>query len=238
MSAPAVSLLVPQAFATGSDGAPIGDVLARANSLPSLLLITTTQLADAHRIATGASMASRPGLTGYVRDVGSQCCSRCAVLAGRFYRWSSGFKRHERCNCGMVPTTSGGFDDLVDSPYDLFEQGRITDLSKAQAKAIQDGADISQVVNIRGIRIAGGSSPASRIRTTLSGTTRRGTYGRREIDRVGGASTRDAARRQGAVAQYRQTRAARARLTPESIYRLASDRADAIRLLKVYGYIF
>src|SRR5690348_18342012 len=30
-------------------------------------------------------------------------CQRCAILAGRWYRWSQGFLRHPRCDCVNLP---------------------------------------------------------------------------------------------------------------------------------------
>lgn len=34
---------------------------------------------------------------GYVRVLNPPSCGRCAILAGRFYRWSAGFQRHPMC---------------------------------------------------------------------------------------------------------------------------------------------
>lgn len=58
--------------------------------------IILTQIADAARAAAGAGITARPRI-GYVRMLNPPSCSRCTVLAGRFYRWNAGFHRHPRC---------------------------------------------------------------------------------------------------------------------------------------------
>ena len=161
-----------------------------------------TQVADAARVASGVAIAARPQLTGWVRMVNPPCCSRCAVLAGRHYRWSSGFQRHPRCDCTHIPASESIAGDLTTDPDALARQGKITDLSDAEAKALSEGADLGQVVNAR---------RGSKGMTTTEGTTRRG--------------------------RFRQTTGLRVRLTPEGIYREATDRADAIRLLRRHGYL-
>lgn len=54
-----------------------------------------TLVADAGRQASGVAIAARPRM-GWVRMVNPPCCSRCAILAGRWYGWSAGFQRHPR----------------------------------------------------------------------------------------------------------------------------------------------
>jgi hypothetical protein len=98
----------------------------------------------------------------HVRYVNPPCCSRCAILAGRVYRWSDGFQRHPGCDCSMIPTTVAS--PLVQDPYQLLRDGQIyttrTDkktgrktqvasLSKADMAAIEQGADLGRVVNVR-----------------------------------------------------------------------------------------
>lgn len=146
---------------------------------------------DAGRAAESVASAVRPDIW-HVRYLSPPSCSRCAVLAGRVYRYSEGFQRHPNCDCVMIPTTVAA-PNLIQDPADLMERGLITDLSKADMQAVRDGADFNQVVNIRGTRA-----------------------GLRESGRV----------------------LARAnRLTPEGIYRLASDRTEAVALLKRHGYV-
>lgn len=99
---------------------------------------------DAGRSTMGVFAASRDREIGHVRTLTPPSCSRCAILAGRWYRWSDGFQRHPKCDCTMLP---GGRSAGVADPFGAFERGEITDLTKAQTKAVRDGADISRVVN-------------------------------------------------------------------------------------------
>lgn len=107
---------------------------------------------DAGRAAEQVATAVRPTV-GYVRYLSPPSCSRCAVLAGRVYRYSSSFLRHPGCDCTMIPTTLAN-PAFVHDPVDLMRQGLVTGLSKADQKAIADGADFGQVVNVR-LRKAG-----------------------------------------------------------------------------------
>ena len=184
-------------------------------------MTTSTQLVDAGRSATGVGVTARPAVKGSVRVLNPPSCGRCAVLAGRFYRWSSGFRRHPRCDCfhrpgspqpGDLTDPQAYFDGLPAS-----EQDRL--FGKAQAQAIRDGADIGQVVNAsRSTYTAGGRT------FTRDGVTVRGRYG----------STAPALERRTG-SKYRTSKVAR--ITPEQIYRDAVDRDDAIRLLKRFGYL-
>jgi hypothetical protein len=221
-----------------------------------------TQIGDAARTAASVDITSRPGV-GWVRMLNPPSCSRCTVLAGRFYRWNSGFKRHPRDDCVHVATNAraakrGG---LVDDPKGYFnslsreEQDRI--FTKDGAQAIRDGADIGQDVNARrGMSTAGRDDFGNRVgriaRTnifgqdvfvTLEGTTTRGLAGKRLIAegaRLQGESAETVRRRSSTGTVERTVTRQRVqipRLMPESIYELAKDRADAIRLLKRFGYI-
>jgi hypothetical protein len=106
-----------------------------------------TLVADAARAAESVSIALRPGV-GYVRYVSTPCCSRCAILAGRFYRWSSGFQRHPRCDCTHLPTTDPR-SEYRQNPHDLVDRGLVSGLSKADTKALSDGADLNRLVNFK-----------------------------------------------------------------------------------------
>src|SRR5690606_8988113 len=75
-------------------------------------------------------------------------CSRCAVLAGRVYRYSTGFQRHPGCDCVMVPVTFAS-SDLTYDPLELARRGQIVGLSKADLQALEDGADFGRIVNAR-----------------------------------------------------------------------------------------
>lgn len=52
-----------------------------------------TAVTDAARQATAVGIATRNDM-GWVRAVNPPSCSRCAVLAGRWYRWNASFQRH------------------------------------------------------------------------------------------------------------------------------------------------
>jgi hypothetical protein len=129
------------------------------------------------------------------------------------------------------------------------EQERIFTVGGAQA--IRDGADITSVVNARrGMSTVGswveqrpGGAVTHRGRTerttafgrqlqvTTEGTTRRGLFFQREYRRM---------QQQGLVPPGpipRGVRLRTPRLSPEEIYRQADDRAEAIRMLKRFGYI-
>jgi hypothetical protein len=68
---------------------------------------------DAGRTAAAVDMVTRSAVTGYVRTLNGPTCPRCAVLAGRFYRYSQGFQRHPRCDCLMTPTTKAIGPSLI-----------------------------------------------------------------------------------------------------------------------------
>lgn len=175
-----------------------------------------TLVADASRAAELVSMAQRPWVDGYVRAAEPGACSRCILLAGRFYLFNTGFLRHPSCRCFHLPAPQDAkkrrtltdahsperyFESLTDA-----EQDRI--FTKAGADAIREGADIGQVVNARrGMRNA--QMGQQDVKITTEGTTRRGLASKTRI-----------------------------RLMPESIFEIADgDRDEALRLLKLYGYI-
>lgn len=173
---------------------------ALASGQASLDMILRTQVADAGRVADGIAVAARPTL-GWVRQVTPPSCPRCVVLAGKFYRYNQGFQRHPSCDCVHVPAPESLSDDLTTDPRQLFDQGQVTGLSKADAQAIRDGADMNQVINAhRGMYTADGGRKATR---ALAG--RRGIPGMR--------------------------------LRPEQIFRDAVSRDDAVRLLRLHGYL-
>lgn len=206
--------------------------------------IILTQIADAARTAAGVSVAARPRV-GYVRMLNPPSCSRCVVLAGKFYRWNEGFLRHPRCDCRHIPTTENLAGDVRTDPDAYFrslgkaEQDRT--FTSAGAQAMRDGADMSQVVNARrgaaGMSSAGGRGrlQAANVHgrnliTTTEGVTVRGVAGKRLAER-GTTPGRDSGGRKLA-------RASAPRLMPESIYEIAGDdRAEAVRLLRLNGYI-
>lgn len=145
----------------GMDAAPAGSLVLSSftTSLPvfeamaaeavSVDRLVGSLVQDAGRAAESVATAARPRV-GHVRYLSPPSCSRCAVLAGAFYRFSSGFQRHPGCDCVMVPTEEDAAEGLVSDPTDLARQGKVTGLSKADLRAInEDGADLNQVVNVR-----------------------------------------------------------------------------------------
>lgn len=180
---------------------------AMTSGLLHLDMIVRTQIADAGRVADGVATTTRRKVTGYTRMLSPPSCSRCVVLAGKFYRWNTGFQRHPRCDCRHIPTTEDRAGDTRTDPKAYFhsltrsEQDKV--FTAAGAQAIRDGADISRTVNAgRGMYTAGGR------KFTTEATTKRG------INRP-------------------------VRLMPEQIYReAAGNRDQALRLLRLHGYIF
>lgn len=178
-SVAAVGRLNPAAFVGASDGRQLDTLLAQpvivtkvalsigkptqvalAAGRASLGMIVGTQLADAGRTADQVALvAARQA--GYVRMVVGKTCSRCIVLAGRWYRWNQGFRRHPRCDCVHIPAREDRADDVRTDPAAIFramsrdEQDKV--FTRDGAAAVRDGADISQVVNARrGMYTAGG----------------------------------------------------------------------------------
>lgn len=125
-------------------------VTALKDGLTWMSLVTTTLLSDAGRSADGIGIASTKQVTGYYRQLNGKSCSRCVVLAGRFYKNNKGFKRHPKCDCRNVP--AGEFDpQFALSPEEYFSaltpKERQETFGIAGARAIEDGADIARVVN-------------------------------------------------------------------------------------------
>lgn len=177
-----------------------------------------TAVSDAGRGAASVDVAARPKI-GYVRMLSAPSCARCVVLAGKFYRWNTGFLRHPRCDCRHIPSRESVAGDSTTDPYEYFrslsDEDQNKAFTKAGAQAIRDGGDLFQVVNSRrGMKYAGisedGTNRGQAIKGafTSEGTTKRGNFGKSR------------------------------RLTPEAIYRLNGDnRAAALADLEKYGYI-
>jgi hypothetical protein len=142
---------VPRAFTELKLGRTPGRAITAG--LAELDMIVRTQVADAGRTADGVAIAARPTVTGYVRMLSAPSCSRCIALAGRHYRWNTGFQRHPRCDCRHIPASEDVAGALTTNPraafgaMDAAEQDRV--FGKAGAQAIRDGADLSKVVNAR-----------------------------------------------------------------------------------------
>jgi hypothetical protein len=206
-----------EAFTSG--GMPVADALGVG--LRHLGRIVATQVQDAARVATGVGIVNDRRAAGYLRVVTPPSCSRCTILAGKWYAYNAGFTRHPQCDCTSAP----GTDELPPpSPRALYgqmspDERRKAGWSLADQRAIDDGGDLSQVVNarkdLRSVSIAG-----QQLQATGHGATRRGLAGQR----LGGRSKSKALR-----------------LTPESIYseseRLGWSRDETIRVLTLHGYI-
>lgn len=235
---------------------------AARGALASALRITTTQVADAGRGATGAAMAGRRTIQGYVRVVQPPACARCVILAGREYGWNKGFQRHPRCDCIHLPTTliarnqhrrgslsEGRFTPTTrpDGPRGFLDpQTYFNSLSAAEqrrvfgedgARAIREGADMAQVVNARrGMQTM--AAYGRRVQATTEGTTRRGSFYRlergRTEQRTGQRFARDRTDVRRGLPRFELRTP---RLMPEEIFRIAEDRDDAIRMLRRFGYL-
>lgn len=213
-----MQLPIATVYSRLSQGADVREALSLGGGLLSLL--ADTEVADAGRGADSVAMAAETKVEGFIRIVSGAACGRCAILAGRWYRWNAAFQRHPHCHCQQVPATDkAAVASHLTDPHAYFES-----LSKAEqdraftvagAQAIRDGADVFQVVNARR-----GMSTATvfgrKVSTTTEGVTRRGFAGQRM--RLAGV-------------------ASPVRLTPQAIYELASDRDEAIRLLYRFGYL-
>lgn len=202
-----------------SAGFTPADAMGRGEAL--LRMLVDTEVADAGRTADGVAMTADHRVEGYIRIVSAAACGRCILLAGKRYRYNAAFARHPHCHCQQVPEASTG--DLahhLTDPHAAFE--RLTPVQQdraftvAGAKAIRDGADVGQVVNARrGMYTAHIFSRD--LQVTTEGATRHSLYKK---------AVRDSGRPAPPV-----------RLTPDAIYRIASDRDDAVRLLRRYGYL-
>jgi len=148
----------------------------------------------------------------YVRMVQAGACSRCIVLAGKKYGKSTPFARHPRCHCSVIPTDENIDDYPATDPKAYYESlspdARVKAFGAAGVEAIDAGADMNQVVNVRqGMYVTKTGEQATRM-----GTTKRGLYG--------------------------ATNPGQTRLMPEEIFRVASSREEAVSLLRQYAYIF
>lgn len=232
-SAPVAAVSATAMAGTASDGRALATLFEQATTDYWFGLMVATQLKDVARMAAGTAMVARPNVGGYTRMLNPPSCSRCAVLAGKFFRWNAGFDRHPGCDCIHVPTRSA---EAAASEGLLLDQSAYFDslspaeqdrtFTKAGAQAIRDGADMGQVVNARR-----GMAPAQiggrDVLLTTEGTTRRG-LAYRGLTRGADTDVRTGGR-------YR--RANRPRLMPETIYAAAPSREEALRLLRLHGYL-
>lgn len=185
----------------------------------TLLVYTQTQVADASRAAVGLGITARHS-AGYVRMLNPPSCSRCAILAGRWYRKPS-FLRHPGCDCRHIPAVEHLSGHLTTDPKAYFDSLAVGEQNKlftaAGAAAIREGADPAQVVNARrGMQLAGVYGHDLLI--TTEGVTKRGLAG--QAIRARGRNPRTTPR-----------------LMPEAIYEIAESRTETISLLRKNGFI-
>ena len=194
-----------------------------AHAMASLDLFVQAETIAAGADAASVEIVMEPAWENYVRVLVPPSCDRCTILAGRIYRDLDGFPRHPRCDCQHWPVSSWAEAEaqgLVTDPGIAFERGQVRGLSKADAQAIRDGADIGEIVNAKrgGGRRPQGMTDAvtaevfgRTVKATLNGTTKRAAWRKAHPDLP-------------------------IRLRPQSIYEHAKDRDDALRLLRLYGY--
>ncbi|MET8880564.1 hypothetical protein [Streptomyces rubiginosohelvolus] len=205
-------------------GLPADVALTRGMAQMGMLVGTTIQ--DTARTATQVAMTAEPKCVSYVRVVKLPACGRCILLAGRQYSYSEGFKRHPKCDCGMEPMSDEEWRKSA-SPEDLFKamtpEERRKRFGTAGADAIEQGADIGQVVNAR----RGMATTSTGKKVTTEGTTKRG---------IGAKALKDAGFAKTPGQRYERVR--EARLMPEQILKNAhGNRELQIALLKKHGFI-
>ncbi|MEV8395594.1 MULTISPECIES: VG15 protein [Bacillati] len=221
-------------------GAPEDLALQRSRS--QLMRIMSTEVADAGRSAVGASITANRTCTGYVRVVSGGACSRCIVLAGQIYGSWTAFKRHPHCMCVHEPTIRGRKGATVNPDQYFRELSRAEQdrrFGRAGAQALRDGGDISAIVNARRRgAVYTADAYGRRVLATREGTTRRGSFYRQERDRTSARTgIRFARDRTEARSGLPRFELRTPRLMPEEIYRLAENRAEAIAMLRRFGYI-
>lgn len=162
IDAPPQGQVVPAALLTS--GAASSQMLARTANAFAFDRLIATLINDAGRTAATVDLGRRPALTGHVRSLNPPSCSRCAVLAGRVYRYSTGFLRHPGCDCLMTPTTESAGRDLILDGEQAVRDGQVRGLSSADREALGAGGDLGQVVNVRrqGAGLTVGSSVVAR----------------------------------------------------------------------------
>lgn len=219
--------------------------------LGSLTTIFVNETAQAGRNADQVGITGQRAMTGYTRMLRPPSCSRCIILAGKFYRWNTGFARHPHCDCIHIPAAeSSGVKDTRTNPRATFDSMTKAEQDQtfgmANAQAIRDGADLGQVVNARRGMASFDSS------TTIEGANvQRGRYGNQMATTTGQLDPRQRAqngrhggynplapksKRYAGVGQFELADVAR--LTPRAIYDLAGDDRDlAVMLLRRYGYL-
>ena len=141
-----------------------------------------TVLADTGRGIVASDIAQRPAVTGYTRMLNPPSCNRCVILAGKWFRWNEGFRRHPRCDCRHIPASENISGDLTTDPYAYFkslspEQQEKT-FGRIESRAIREGADIYRVIN------TGSAAKGGRGLATAKAAARYGTPSRMTLDDI------------------------------------------------------
>lgn len=160
----------------------------------------------------------------YVRVLVPPSCDRCTILAGKTYRSEKAFERHPRCNCEHWPVgteEAARASGLIVDPREAFDAGQVRGLSKADAQAIRDGADMAQVINAKRAPRRGAPGITNAVTAEI--------FGRHVEATLSGTTKRAAWRKANPNLPIR--------LRPQSIYEHARDREDALRLLRLYGFL-
>ena len=117
-----------------------------------LTRLVSNEITQTGTNATQIGMAGNPEFQGYIRMMKPPSCSRCAVMAGSWWKWNDGFPRHPGCDCIHVPAgdVNAGdslkvnareyFDSLSEADQDKY-------FGKTQADAIRGGANLGRTVN-------------------------------------------------------------------------------------------
>lgn len=213
-------------------GQPVRQAMAQGSRTVGLL--AATQVQDAGRAGESVALVADRTVSGYRRQLTTPSCGRCALLAGKWFRWNRGFTRHPNCDCVHVPAVGpksdlGGLETFDPKGYfdSLTPEQQDRHFTKSGAQAIRDGADIGQVVNARrGMKTT--VAYGRKISTTTVGTSTRASAARRMAAELDAQFTKQGGR-------YRRVNTPR--LMPEAIYKEARDREDAIRLLRRFGYL-
>ncbi len=114
---PPEAQLVPRALSgVAADGRPLADVLsypihrvwtmldagadfatAETSGTASLTRIVANEVTQAGVSAESVGMVGQTEMGGYVRILTPPSCGRCAILAGKWFKWNDGFDRHPSC---------------------------------------------------------------------------------------------------------------------------------------------
>lgn len=157
----------------------VGGGLTAADSLASagtwLTTALLTLMADTRREVYGADIIQRPSVTGYVRMLNPPSCKDCIILAGKWFRWNTGFERHPRCDCLHVPSAENAAGDMRTDPYEMFKamspDEQVKAFGRSEARAIREGADIYKVVNQSTRKLATANSRIDQIYRTAGTRT-------------------------------------------------------------------